>query len=129
MNLSGSQHYRKVGLYGNLSEASPHQVVQVMLDTLLSRITEAAGHLERGEIALKGEKVSKALAIIEALMLGLDKQRGGELAQNLERLYDYASRTLLKAHLENRSDLLKEVSSLLREIRLGWDGIAPAAKG
>jgi flagellar protein FliS len=129
MNLSGSQHYRKVGLYGNLSEASPYQVVQVMLDTLLSRITEAAGHLERGEIALKGEKVSKALAIIEALMLGLDKQRGGELAQNLERLYDYASRTLLKAHLENRSDLLKEVSSLLREIRLGWDGIAPAAKG
>lgn len=129
MNLSGSQQYRKVGLYGNLSEASPYQVVQVMLDTLLSRVAEAVGHLERGEIAAKGEKVSKALAIIEALMLGLDKQRGGDLARNLERLYDYASRTLLKAHLENRTDLLKEVSSLLREIRLGWDGIAPIAKG
>ena len=48
---------------------------------------------------------------------------------NLERLYDYASRTLLKANLENRVDLLKEVSSLLREIKLGWDGIAPAAPG
>jgi flagellar protein FliS len=129
MSFSGSQHYRKVGLYGNLSEASPYQVVQVMLDTLLSRVAEAVGHLERGEVAAKGEKVGKALAIMEALMLGLDKQRGGELAQNLERLYDYASRTLLKAHLENRPDLLKEVGSLLREIRLGWDGIAPAAKG
>ena len=61
-------------------------------------------------------------------MLGLDKERGGDLAQNLERLYDYASRTLLKANLENRSDLLKEVTSLLREIKLGWDGIAPAAR-
>jgi flagellar secretion chaperone FliS len=128
MSLSGLQHYRKVGIYGNLAEASPHQVVQVMLDSVLSRIAEATGHLERGEAGAKGEKISKALGIIEALMLGLDKDRGGDLALNLERLYDYASRTLLKAHLENRSELLKEVSSLLREIKLGWDGIAPTGK-
>ena len=128
MALLGLQQYRKIGAHGNLAEASPYQVVQVMLDTLLSRIAEAAGHLDRGETAAKGEKIGKALAIIEALMLGLDKERGGDVAQNLDRLYDYASRTLLKAHLENRSDLLKEVSSLLREIKLGWDGIAGAAK-
>jgi flagellar protein FliS len=128
MGLFGSQQYRKVGVHGNLAEASPYQVVQAMLDTLLSRIAEASGHLDRGETAAKGEKIGKALAIIEALMLGLDKERGGELAQNLERLYDYASRTLLKAHLENRTELLTEVSALLREIKLGWDGIAPMAK-
>jgi flagellar protein FliS len=128
MGLLGLQQYRKVDLHGNLAEASPHQVVQVMLDSVLGRIAEASGHLERGEVAAKGEKISKALGIIEALMLGLDKDRGGELALNLERLYDYASRTLLRAHLENRSDLLKEVTSLIREIKLGWDGIAPTAK-
>ena len=126
MSLLGSQQYRSMSAQGNLAEASPHQVVQVMLDATLSRVAEASGHLERGEVAAKGEKIGKALAIIEALMLGLDKERGGELAQNLERLYDYASRTLLKANLENRSDLLKEVTALLREIKLGWDGIAPA---
>jgi flagellar secretion chaperone FliS len=126
MGYLGSQSYRAVGAQGTLAEASPHQVVQVMLEATLSRVAEATGHLERGEVAAKGEKIGKALAIIEALMLGLDKERGGELAQNLERLYDYASRTLLKANLENRPDLLKEVTSLLREIKLGWDGIAPA---
>jgi flagellar protein FliS len=128
MSGSGLQHYRNVGAYGNLAEASPVQVVQVMLDAVLSRVAEASGHIERGEVAAKGEKIGKALAIIEALMLGLDKERGGDLAQNLERLYDYASRTLLKANLENRPDLLKEVVSLLREIKLGWDGIAQTAK-
>ena len=122
----GLQSYRQVGAYGTLAEASPHRVVQVMLDTLLARIAEAVGHIERGEVAAKGEKIGKALAIIEALVLGLDKSQGGELAANLERLYDYASRTLLKANLENRADLLKEATSLLREIKLGWDGIAPA---
>lgn len=128
MSGSGLQHYRNVGAYGNLAEASPVQVVQVMLDAVVSRVAEATGHIERGEVAAKGEKIGKALAIIEALMLGLDKERGGDLAQNLERLYDYASRTLLKANLENRTDLLKEVVSLLREIKLGWDGIAQTAK-
>jgi flagellar secretion chaperone FliS len=126
---SGVDSYRNVKAYGNLADASPYQVVQLMLDALLSRVAEATGHLERGETAAKGEKIGKALGIIEALLLGLDKQRGGDIALNLERLYDYVSRTLLKANLENRVDLLKEVSSLLREIKLGWDGIAAEAKG
>ena len=128
MNNSGMQQYRSMSAQGNLAEATPYQVVQVMLDAVLARIAEATGHLERGEVAAKGEKIGKALGIIEALMLGLDKAGGGDIAANLERLYDYSSRTLLRAQLENRGELLKEVSSLLREIKLGWDGIAPAAK-
>jgi flagellar protein FliS len=128
MSTSYLNQYRTVGAHGNLAEASPHQVVKVMLDALLSRIAEASGHIERGESQAKGEKIGKALGLIEALTLGLDKERGGELALNLERLYDYASRTLLKAQLESRVDLLKEVSGLLREIKLGWDGISPPAK-
>jgi flagellar protein FliS len=126
---SGLDSYRNVGAYGNLADASPYQVIQLMLDALLSRIAEATGHIERGEVAAKGEKIGKALGIIEGLLLGLDKERGGDIALNLERLYDYVSRTLLKANLENRVDLLKEASSLLREIKLGWDGIAAEARG
>lgn len=126
---SGLDSYRNIGAYGNLAEASPYQVIQLMLDALLSRIAEATGHIERGEVAAKGEKIGKALGIIESLLLGLDKERGGDIALNLERLYDYVSRTLLKANLENRVDLLKEVSSLLREIKLGWDGIAAEVRG
>lgn len=110
--------------YGGLADASPYKVVQLMLDAILSRVAEAAGHLERGETAAKGEKIGKALGIIEALVLNLDTARGGELATNLERLYDYMARTLLKANIENRADLLKEVSALVREVKLGWDGIA-----
>lgn len=128
MSLSGLQHYKNVGAHGNLADASPYKVVQTMLDAVLSRVAEASGHLGRNEVAAKGEKIGKALGILEALMLGLDKERGGELAVNLERLYEYASRTLLRANLENSDDLLKEVSALVREIKLGWDGIAPAAR-
>ena len=128
MSNSGLTSYRSVTAYGNLAEANHYQVVTLLLDAVLGRVAEACGHLERGETAAKGEKIGKALGIIEALVLGLDKKRGGDLATNLERLYDYMSRTLLKANLENRVDLLKEVSSLLREIKLGWDGIAAVGR-
>lgn len=124
MSTAGLSSYRSMTAYGGLADASPHQVIQLMLDGALARIAEASGHLQRGEVAAKGEKIGKALRIIEALMLGLDTERGGEIAGNLERVYDYASRTLLKANLENDAGLLEEVSSLLREIKLGWDGIA-----
>jgi flagellar protein FliS len=127
MSMAGLSSYRNMTAYGGLADASPHRVIQVMLDGALARIAEASGHLQRGEVAAKGEKIGKALKIIEALLLGLDTARGGEIAANLERVYDYASRTLLKANAANDASLLDEVSALLREIKLGWDGIAGAA--
>lgn len=127
MSTAGLSSYRNMTACGGLEEASPHQVIRIMLDGALARIAEASGHMQRGETAAKGEKIGKALRIIEALMLSLDTARGGDIAVNLERVYDYASRTLLKANAENDAVLLEEVSGLLREIKLGWDGIAGAA--
>lgn len=124
MSSSGLTSYRAVRNYGDLTDAKPERVVQLMLDTLLARILEARGHLERGEIGAKGEKVGKALGIAEGLLLSLDLERGGEIALNLQRLYDYSMRTLLKASLENRSELFDEVAGLVRELKAGWDGIA-----
>ncbi len=128
MSFAGSQQYRAIGTHGgSLAAASPYQVVRVMLEaTLLSRLAEAAGHLERGEVAAKGEKIGKALAIIEALMLGLDKRSGGVWPTTWSACND-----LRVAHpaegepRESCADLVREVSSLLREVKLGWDDIAP----
>src|SRR5947208_3608810 len=101
MSHSGLQNYRTMGAYGDLADATPYQVVQVMLDAVLARVAEATGHVERGEVSAKGEKIGKALGIIEALTLGLDKAGGGEIAANLERLRlrvaDVASGTARKS--------------------------------
>ncbi len=123
MSSTGLGSYRAVRNYGSLADASPQQVVQLMLDTLLARILEARGHLERSEIAAKGEKVGKAIGILEGLLLSLDLERGGEIAANLQRLYDYSVRTLLKANLENRPELFDEVADLVRTLKAGWEGI------
>ena len=82
--------------------------------------------MDRGEIAPKATAISRALVILEALQLNLDRDRGGEVAENLNGLYEYMIATLVRANAEDRRDVLDEVAGLMLEIKSGWDAIAPA---
>ena len=99
----------------------------MMLDGALMRVAAARGQIERGEVAAKAESLSRALAIVEALRLALDHERGGEIAHNLENLYDYVSLRITQANLRTAVQPLEEAASLLNEVRLAWAVIAPDA--
>ena len=118
--------YQQLDAYSSLEDARPEQVIQVMLDTCLTRLAQAKGHMERGEIGPKAEQISRALGIVEGLQLSLDPEQGGQLATNLNDLYDYMARTLLQGNLENKPELLDEVAGLLLELKSAWDQITVA---
>ena len=119
-NLSS---YQDVSTYGALSDASAHEVITQMYRTALTRIAEAKGSIERGETGRKGEQIGKVLAIVEGLLMSLDSKQGGEIAENLTRLYDYMARNLVKANLEDDAAALDEISGLIRELKDGWEAI------
>ena len=119
--------YQQVDVYSSLQDARPEQVIQVMLDTCLTRLAQAKGHMERGEVAEKAKQISKALGIVEGLQMSLDTEAGGQLATNLTDLYDYAARTLLLANLQNNRALLDEVAGLLLEVKSAWDQVTAQA--
>jgi len=73
---------------------------------------------------LKGELIGKSIAIIGGLREALDHEVGGELAANLDRLYEYMIRRLTEANRKNDPAVLAEVAGLLQEVKAGWDGIA-----
>jgi flagellar protein FliS len=127
MPNSGLNDYRAVNALGQLDGATPHRVMQVMLDTLATRVAEARGHAQRGEIEAKGSAIGKAIGIVEGLVMSLDMQQGGQIAANLEALYDYMSRSLLAANLSGDDGKLSEVAALVDEIKSGWDSIAATA--
>jgi len=126
--------YRDSGMIAEVSEANPHRLIQMLFDAALDRIAIARGAMHHGDIAVKGARISRAIQIIDGLRAHLDREKGGEIAANLDALYDYMERRLAEANLRDDVQILDEVSNLLREIKSGWDaipqqGTAAAANG
>ena len=122
--MAALKQYQTVNTQAQVFDASPHRLIQMLMEGGLTRLAQAKGAIERGQLTLKGDVLGKAIAIIGGLRSGLDLQNGGELALNLDSLYDYMVRRLSLANSSNDPALVEEVSSLLREIKSGWDGIA-----
>lgn len=125
--LYGVRAYQSAAAHAGVAAADPHRLVQLMLEGAIDRLATARGHLERGQVARKGEALSRAMAIVDALNAILDVGRGGDMAENLRALYDYATRRLVEANVHNDGKAIDEVIGLLRELKSGWDAIAPAA--
>lgn len=66
------RQYQKVGAQAQTSEASPHRLVQMLMEGGLDRIAQARGAIDRKDIAAKGEAIGKAIGIIGGLREGLD---------------------------------------------------------
>ena len=119
--------YAAVGTQTGVTEATPHRLIQMLLDGALGKIAMAKGAMQRKEITEKGNHITSASSIIVGLRDSLDLEAGGELAANLDNLYDYMVRRLMEAHGNNDLAALDEITSLLQEIKRGWDAIPEEA--
>ena len=117
------QQYQNINNQTDVAGADPHRLTQLLLEGALKRIAEAKGFLQRGQPAQLGEALGKALGIISGLQAALNREAGGEIANNLYDLYDYMARRLVKVHVDKNDEALVEVASLLTEIKTGWEGI------
>lgn len=115
--------YQQTSVAGRVESADPHQLITLLLDGAIERIALARGHLRRGDVPAKGAAVTKAVAIMGELRVSLDHKAGGALAQRLDSLYDYITRRLLFAQLNNDDQTLAECMDLLDPVRKGWNGI------
>ena len=113
--------YRDVQVSSAVSYADGVQLIQMLFDGLLDALTDAERFITANDIPNKSAAVSRATKIIIGLKGSLDFDKGGELARNLNDLYDYSTRQLLKANLRNDPKLVVEVKSLLKEITSAWE--------
>ena len=118
------EQYKKAGVHGAIESATPHRLIQMLMEGVLSKLTAAKGFMERGEVPRKGEQIGWAISIIDGLRLSLDKSVGGGIAQNLDDLYEYIGRRLVEANYYNKTEYLDEVMGLMTEIKSGWDAIS-----
>ncbi|SDF71405.1 flagellar export chaperone FliS [Phytopseudomonas seleniipraecipitans] len=123
-SLAAMKQYQCVDVQAQVTEASPHRLIQMLMQGGLDRIYQAKGALERGAYAEKGELLGKAIAIVGGLREALDQNVDGDLVGNLDKLYEYMIMRLLEGNRSNDSGKLDEVANLLREVKSGWDAIA-----
>ena len=124
MNASvAMQQYRQNHVQGGVDTASPHRLVQMLMEGALEKVLSAKVFMHSNELAKKGEQISWAISIIDSLRSCLNVKVGGEMAQNLSALYDYMEQRLLEANIKNDPKMLDEVGQLLLQIKSGWDAI------
>ena len=121
------KQYQQTSAHSGVMDASPHRLIQMLLDGALSRILSAKASIKQNNIVKKGEQIGSAISIVEGLKASLDFNQGGDISKNLDALYEYINHTVLQANIKNDATLLDEAGKLLSPVKMGWDAIDPNA--
>ncbi|WP_283597629.1 flagellar export chaperone FliS [Photobacterium phosphoreum] len=117
------QAYKQVSVNAQLASASPHRIIQMLYAGAIERLIQGKAAMEQGNITVKCERLSKALDIVLSLRDCLSMEEGGDIAKNLDALYDFMGSEISRANAENVTQPIDDVIGMLREIKSAWDQI------
>jgi len=123
------KQYQSIATQSRVADASPHRLIQLMMERALAKIDLAKTQMQEGKVAEKGNNISDAISIINGLQASLNHSADQRLSENFDALYAYMMRRLLEANLHNDGGMLTEVANLLRELKEAWDAIADQVEG
>jgi flagellar protein FliS len=117
------QTYRKVSVDSNLAVASPHRIIQMLFAGALERLAQAKFAIVQGDIEKRGIFMSKAIGIVAGLNSSLNMDAEGDVAGNLNHLYDYMLRRMSEANINSDTVAIDDVATLLKTLKEAWDAI------
>lgn len=107
-------------LLQKINGASTEQLVALLLEGAQRFLGQALIHMERKDIPAKANAINRVSAIIEELIVWVNNEEGGELAQNLTRIYDWWLNELFEGSQFNQKDRLDRIHRQMGELRLSW---------
>lgn len=120
-------HYQKT-LSEKINISRPETLVVMLYEGMITKIAQARERIELGQTVKSKECIIRAMKIADALMEHLNLEEGGEVAQQLEKLYYFIISELAQAnrdlepliHLDNAR---KVIDTLLA----GWKSLEKRA--
>lgn len=123
MMETGTQAYYRNGTQTEIEGASPHRLIQLMMERVVTKVALAEKYMETESVAEKGVHIGDAISLIDGLQVSLNHKSDQRMASNFDALYDYMKRRLVEANLKNDVAMLREVSGLMHELKSAWDAI------
>lgn len=105
---------------GSVWSSDPISLVVALYEGAVESVTQARRCLETGDIWGRAKAVTKAVNILTELLVSLDGKKGGEIATNLARLYNYMQRKIMEGHASKSAAAFEEVEKLLRTLLGAW---------
>lgn len=112
----GANQYKQM----QVKTANRGQILIMLYEAAIQNVKKAADAIDRNDLAAKGVYIGKAHDIINELLATLDLKVGGDIAANLERLYNFMIERLIAANMEKNKAHLIEVEKLLTTLLEGW---------
>lgn len=112
-----------------LASATPGQLVVMLFDKLLLTVRRARVAMEGGAVEERSGQILRAHDMLTELRVSLDFEAGGELARQLDALYDFALRELLEANRTRSVAKLDAVARICGELRDGFAGAVAQLQG
>lgn len=123
---NGYGDYRASNTMAQTSQASPVELVLMLVDGLLDEMARLRMHIAQQRFEEKSRSIAKCSDILTGLASALEVDTGNEVVENLSRLYDFCAQHLNQAGFEMDVAKVDEVLNLVQTLRAGWQGMADA---
>ncbi len=107
---------------------TPGELILMVYDGAIDYLKKAEEMLNRGDLEGKKKMLFRAQDCITELMCSLNME-AGEIANSLYRLYDYSNRRLMQASTQGEGEPIKEVLTILSELKEGWNEAVQKEEG
>ena len=117
MREKGIMAYRKT----DVITSDPKRLVVMCYQGVIDNLKAAQKKCLEKEFEGKAKAVAKAQDFLNELMHALDFEQGGEIARNLDSLYNYMSRRIIYAEANRTMEPIEEVIGLIEELKGAWE--------
>jgi len=120
-HLRALKAYSAVDVQTSGARYDQYELALLMFDKTLEALASAHAAILAHDTNTKIQSIGKAVKILQdGLRTSLDLENGGELAANLDSLYDYCVLKLTLANANHQAELVTEVMQLLRPVADAW---------
>jgi len=104
--------------------ASPARLVAMLFDKAISSLNEAIRAIDAGDVEARWRANGRAMEIVNHLWATLDMEKGGQIATNLDQIYQFILAKLPEVDMRNNPAAARDVIGLLEPLRRSWHEVA-----